>query len=140
MPDVYPGDKTDYNSLKGMFEQFNEQHCPLGRAERETATLWNPELEATGSEPSLLQNFPNPFNPETQIAFGLPEASFITVRIFNTMGEEVRTLVEGQFGAGVHSVIWDAKDDSGKQVTSGFYIYRLTAGHMTQVKTMNLLR
>jgi hypothetical protein len=138
--EVYPGDRANYNSLKDMFEGFNEQHCPLGRAERDPAPLGRQDLDTRESDSALLQNFPNPFNPETQIAFTIPQAFFVTVKIYNTLGEEIRNLVEGQYAAGVHTVIWDAKDDSGKPVTSGLYIYRLTAGNVTQVRTMNLLR
>ncbi len=138
--EVYPGSKHDYNPLKDMLESYNERHCPLGRAERDMPSAWPVGLKTGGTEAALLQNFPNPFNPETRVAFDLPEPSFVSVKIYNTLGEEVRTLAEGQFHAGVHSVVWDAEDNNGNPVPSGTYIYRLNAGSLTQVKKMSLLR
>ncbi|MGB2960188.1 MAG: FlgD immunoglobulin-like domain containing protein, partial [Bacteroidota bacterium] len=88
----------------------------------------------------LLQNFPNPFNPETQIAFALPEPAFVTLGIYNTLGEEIRHLSEGMFGPGVHSFVWDGNDDHGNPVPSGVYIYRLSTGSQTQVRKMSLVR
>ena len=63
----------------------------------------------------LYQNYPNPFNPESEIRFQFPQASHVVVRIFNTLGQEIRTLVEGQYEPGYHSVRWDSKDNNGKR-------------------------
>ncbi len=89
---------------------------------------------------ALLQNHPNPFNPETEIRFQLPEASHVVVRIFNTLGQEIRTLTDAQYVAGYHSVRWDGKDNHGNPVSSGVYLYQLRAGTFSQVKKMSLLR
>ena len=88
----------------------------------------------------LGHNYPNPFNPETKIRFQLPEASYVVVRIFNTLGQEIRMLADQQYEAGHHSVGWDGKDNSGNAVSSGIYFYQLQAGTFTQVKKMSLLR
>jgi tetratricopeptide (TPR) repeat protein len=79
------------------------------------------------TEYALSQNFPNPFNPQTMIQYQLPEASHITVKIYNLFGQEVRTLVAGHREAGYHSEIWDGRDDFGRRVASGVYFYRLSA-------------
>lgn len=89
---------------------------------------------------ALLPNYPNPFNPETEIRFQLPEASHIVVKIFNALGAEVRTLTAGSLQAGSHRIHWDGKDNSGRDVTSGVYLYQLRAGNVSQVRRMNLLR
>ncbi|RMF66327.1 MAG: T9SS C-terminal target domain-containing protein [Calditrichaeota bacterium] len=77
---------------------------------------------------ALFQNYPNPFNPETTIKYQLPEAAHLTVKIYNILGQEIRTLVDKQQPAGVYSVTWDGKDSLGRQVASGIYIYQVKAG------------
>ena len=89
---------------------------------------------------TLLPNYPNPFNPETEIRFHLGEASHVVVKIFNIIGEEVRTLADEPCEVGYHRVHWDGKDKSGQAVASGTYLYQLRAGSFSQVKKMNLLR
>jgi hypothetical protein len=88
----------------------------------------------------LAQNYPNPFNPETEIRFELPEASHVIVKIFNTLGEEIRTLTNAPYKAGYHRVRWDGKDKNGKPVVSGIYLYQLRVRKFSQVKKMSLLR
>jgi len=89
---------------------------------------------------ALAQNYPNPFNPETEIHFQLPAASQVLVRIFNTLGQEIRTLTDIHYEAGFHSVRWDAKDNNGNAVSSGIYLYQLKAGAFSQIKKMSLIR
>ncbi len=99
--------------------------------------------EISSSIPSsfaLEQNYPNPFNPETEIHFQLPAARQVLVRIFNTLGQEIRTLTEIHYDAGFHSVRWDAKDNKGNLVSSGIYLYQLQAGSFSQIRKMTLLR
>ena len=92
------------------------------------------------TEFGLDQNYPNPFNPETVIHFQLPEANQVTIKIFNALGQEVKTLVNREYPVGVHSVVWDAKDNNSRQVASGLYIYQIKAGKFIQVKKMLLMR
>lgn len=93
-----------------------------------------------GSYAALLENYPNPFNPETEIRFQLQEASHVTVRIFNSLGQEIRTLADAQYDAGSHSVRWDSKDTQGNKVSSGIYFYELKAGNFSQVRKMSLVK
>jgi flagellar hook assembly protein FlgD len=88
----------------------------------------------------FFQNHPNPFNPQTEICFALPEANHVLVKIFNTLGEEILTLVDGKYEAGLHGVLWDSKDKNGMSVPSGVYLCKLQAGVFSQVKKMSLVR
>ena len=86
------------------------------------------------------QNYPNPFNPSTVIKYALPDAQFVTLRIYNTLGQEVAELVNNQVNAGIHSVAWNGKDRSGAKVSTGTYIYRVVAGSNVITKKMILLK
>jgi photosystem II stability/assembly factor-like uncharacterized protein len=83
----------------------------------------------------LSQNFPNPFNPSTTIQFSISHASQVSIRIFNTLGEELQTLVSAEFVAGTYTTKWDANN-----ISSGLYFYRLQAGDFVQVKKLIVLR
>jgi len=89
---------------------------------------------------SLSQNYPNPFNPTTQIGYGLPKDSRVELKVFNIMGQEVTTLVNGWQKAGYRSVVWDGNDNSGHPVASGVYFYRLKAEEFNFIKKMVLLK
>ena len=97
-------------------------------------------LKPMPTEYALGQNVPNPFNPSTTIDYRLPEAGDVQLVIYNLLGQEVRTLVQESMDAGFHSVIWDGKDEFGKQVASGIYIYRMSVGDFSQVQRMMLLK
>jgi hypothetical protein len=105
---------------------------------------------------TLFQNYPNPFNPVTKIHYVVEgrqtEAAVggrstadgsstpITLKIYNILGQKVRTLVDETKRAGSHEVIWDGKDDRGKEVASGIYFYKLTAGSYQKIRKMVLLK
>lgn len=88
----------------------------------------------------LYNAYPNPFNPNTQIRFSLPETNLVKLDIFNTMGQKVKTLVSEIKSAGLYVVNWDGTDDSGKNVAGGTYIYRLTCGAFEASKTITFLK
>lgn len=88
----------------------------------------------------LDQNYPNPFNPTTNISYGLNERSFVSLKIYNLMGEEVRSLVSQDMEAGYHDVKWDGRGNDGLEVPTGMYIYRMTAGTFSETKKMMLLK
>jgi hypothetical protein len=96
---------------------------------------------ATHAEPRLYQNTPNPFNPTTSIAFELPGQGHVALRVFDVGGKLVRTLVDGQRNEGSHVVTWNGRDDVGRAVASGVYLYRLSfRNHVIQTKKMMLLK
>jgi hypothetical protein len=88
----------------------------------------------------LAQNYPNPFNPETQIAFELRRAGLAELSVYNLTGEKVRTLVAAQLPAGTHTFKWDGKDDAGRNLSSGIYLYRLRNGALEKSRTMLLVK
>ena len=76
--------------------------------------------------PDTLANHPNPFNPETKIAFNIPESGKVKVEIFNVKGQKVRTLIDSEFmEKGNHSIVWDGTDDNNQPVSTGVYLYQL---------------
>ena len=83
----------------------------------------------------LRQNYPNPFNPATNFRFQIAEFRFVTLKIYNLLGQEVATLVNGWKGPGEYSVTWNAGNNA-----SGIYFYKISAGKFTDVKKMLLLR
>jgi hypothetical protein len=95
----------------------------------------------TPDDYQLEQNFPNPFNPETNIQFSLPVNKTVSLKIYNSRGQEVRTLVNNEaLSQGTHTVLWNATDDQGNAVASGVYIYRLIFGNFSKSQTMTLVR
>jgi hypothetical protein len=95
----------------------------------------------------LGQNYPNPFNPTTTILFKAGGSQFrgqslisTTLKIYNILGQKVRTLVDENKSPGNYKIIWDGKDDSGKEVASGIYFYQLKTEDYTATKKMVLLR
>ncbi len=84
---------------------------------------------------ALMQNYPNPFNPSTVINYQLPNSSFVTLKIYNVLGEEVVTLINGVEEAGYKSVLW-----SPNNIADGVYFYRLTAGSFSQTRKLLLVK
>ncbi|MBI2501696.1 MAG: T9SS type A sorting domain-containing protein [Candidatus Latescibacteria bacterium] len=89
---------------------------------------------------SLAQNFPNPFNSSTVIRFELPQSGEVELAVYNLAGQKVATLLEGRREAGAYTLRWDGKDDSGKELASGVYLYRLRAGEQVETRKLALLR
>jgi hypothetical protein len=89
---------------------------------------------------SLSQNYPNPFNLSTVFEFGLPERGRVTVDIYNVLGQRLDTPVDDIYPAGWHRYEWSAVYESGRCLPSGVYFYRLTAGDVSQVRKMVLLK
>lgn len=98
------------------------------------------ENNSIPSEFKLHQNYPNPFNPTTIIRYELKQASFVTLTVYNLLGQRVRTLVHSEMPAGSYDVMWDARSDSGAPVASGIYLYRIKAGNFSEIKKMVLIR
>ena len=95
---------------------------------------------ALPTEFQMEQNYPNPFNPTTTINFALPEASEVSLAIYDLQGQLVRKLVAGEVSAGYHSVVWNARDENGQQVASGVYLYIVKAGSFTAQRKLVLTK
>ncbi len=89
---------------------------------------------------SLGQNFPNPFNPTTMITYEVPKASDISVKVYNLLGQEIRTLFSGKQNAGKHAIQWDGRDNAGRAVSTGIYFYRLNAPNFVQTRKMIMIK
>ncbi|MCK5738996.1 T9SS type A sorting domain-containing protein, partial [bacterium] len=84
----------------------------------------------------LSQNYPNPFNPETMIQLTVSEEAHVSVRIFNIVGQEVRRLVDADKPAGTYQFIWNGKDNTGRKVSSGVYMYQARQDTQIQMRRM----
>ncbi|HQJ45705.1 MAG TPA: T9SS type A sorting domain-containing protein [Ignavibacteriaceae bacterium] len=84
---------------------------------------------------SLEQNFPNPFNPETEISFSLAKSDNVTLKVYNILGSEVATLVNEFLEAGKHTIKFNASD-----LTSGVYLYTIKSGNFTATRKMILMK
>ena len=89
----------------------------------------------------LEQNYPNPFNPNTTIEYTVPINRRVTVNVYNINGQLVRTLVDNKMvNAGTHRAVWHGKNNLGKQVSTGMYLYSLEWAGMKKVKRMTLVK
>jgi hypothetical protein len=88
----------------------------------------------------LFPNRPNPFNASTGIRYRLPEDAAVSLRVFNTLGQEVRQLVDGEQAAGEYHLTWDGRDEAGRDLASGIYFCRLQVGGYAETVKMVLLR
>ncbi|MBN2829892.1 MAG: M6 family metalloprotease domain-containing protein [Candidatus Cloacimonetes bacterium] len=100
----------------------------------------NDENEIPGMQTELLTNYPNPFNPETSIAYNLNTSSNVELSIYNILGKKVKTLVNSTQPAGNHNIIWNGSDDNGNALSSGVYFYKLQAGTYTKTRKMILIK
>ncbi|MDQ7066283.1 MAG: FlgD immunoglobulin-like domain containing protein [candidate division KSB1 bacterium] len=88
----------------------------------------------------LEQNFPNPFNPETEIRYELPVASHVNISVYNLMGQLVKTLVDARQDQGVYSIKWNGQNEHGRTVATGVYLLKMRAGDFLQVRKMAFVR
>ncbi|MBC8366573.1 T9SS type A sorting domain-containing protein [bacterium] len=104
---------------------------------------WNPTSvgdDQASTVPMLKGNFPNPFNPKTEISFSLPDAGSAELAVYDTAGRLVRVLVSGHMEAGEHNSAWDGRDDTGAEVASGVYFASLKAAGLSMNRKMVLLK
>jgi hypothetical protein len=131
--------------------QFSvERSAPVGKEQKMSlliktsdGQMWTKEIALTVGAPKefhLYDNFPNPFNPSTKIAFELPEASKVKLVIYDALGRELRTLTDEEHPAGYIELVWDGRNDGGTAISSGIYFFRLSAAKWNSVKKMILLR
>ena len=99
------------------------------------SSLENETDDRTIRSYELSQNYPNPFNPSTTIQFALPQAAFVSLEVFNIVGERVDVLVSQELNSGQYNYTWN-----GLTLTSGVYFYRLQAGNFVETRKMILLK
>ena len=115
---------------------FNEKRVP---------NLYSGAIEILPIRTAVLQNYPNPFNPETWIPFKLAQNAPVTIRIYNTKGQLVRTIALGNKNAGIYvtkdkAVYWDGRNSYGEKVASGMYFYTLRAADFTATRRMLIIK
>ena len=99
------------------------------------------DVQSTPTEFALHQNYPNPFNPQTNIPYDLAESGDVVLRIYNLLGQEVRTLVRDRQQAGRYTIQWSGMDDRGVSISSGIYFYQVSvAGKFQDAKRLMLLK
>ncbi|MBT5420436.1 MAG: T9SS type A sorting domain-containing protein, partial [Candidatus Cloacimonetes bacterium] len=141
--DVTETTYTDYNVptgiytyyVTGLYEQYESD-----ASNEVIVDLTEADDPLIPTNTVLIGNYPNPFNPETKIEFSLLEAGNVDVVIYNIKGEKVKKLVDGKMVAGFHSAVWNGKDDNGKKVASGVYLYRFKTAGIDQTKKMMLIK
>tara|TARA_Y100001970_G_scaffold278639_1_gene384616 strand:- start:303 stop:1115 length:813 start_codon:yes stop_codon:yes gene_type:complete len=89
---------------------------------------------------SLQQNFPNPFNPSTEIRFDLPEEGHVELSVFNMQGQKVKTLESSKMTPGYHAIVWNGTNDTGSRVSTGMYFYSIQTNKFKAVKKMLFLK
>ena len=104
------------------------------KEEKQTILSYTPQV------PSLKQNYPNPFNPATTIDYELQKTGVISLKVYDTMGRLIKTILDEKKEAGYYSVTWNGKDESAKEVPSGIYYYCLSGKKFSETKQMILLK
>ena len=141
---IIPGNKImQYKYVDKSIESGNTYYYKLESVNILGLTERYDALGVTAIEPkeySLHQNFPNPFNPVTTIKFDLPGSGDVVLKIYNILGQEVKTLVNKRMDSGFHSIIWNGTNDTGIKVASGMYLYRLRAGDYVKTRKMIFLK
>ncbi|HMV27105.1 MAG TPA: T9SS type A sorting domain-containing protein, partial [bacterium] len=102
--------------------------------------FYNPSHVILPVKIQLDQNFPNPFNPTTSIRFGLPQDGHIRVTVYNILGQFIAELLNENRTAGYHNVIWNGRNATNQQVSSGIYLYRLETSQGVITRKMMLLK
>ena len=127
--------KTVYKEV--LVTEYGPPRGGLSASYKQTAgeALQNPSLTALTETYALASNYPNPFNPSTEIRFVLPEASAVSLVVYDVMGREVERLLDKTLEAGYHEARWDATG-----LPSGVYLYRIEAGFFAQTRHMTLLK
>ena len=130
------------NSWNGMIDEVRIYNFAL--TAEEVVELYNLEIDTKVEtshdvigDYSLEQNYPNPFNPGTKISFSLTKPEHVTLRIINTTGQHISTLLDEEKNSGIHSVYWNT---SGQELPSGVYFYQLTVGNYSKTRKMILVQ
>ncbi len=127
-----------------------DRKAPIGKDTTLTATItnadgqsWTKGIKISIGAPKdykLYNNFPNPFNPSTKIAFELPKASHVKLAVYDVVGRKVAQVADGDYPAGYTELTWNGMNRNGEQVASGVYFYRISADKWSKVMKMLSLK
>jgi len=145
LKDIPPGESKDAEFCFGV-----SRKAPVGQACRIIAEIasptgqrWRKEIVVQVLPPreyKLYDNFPNPFNPSTKLAFELPKTTHVRLSIYDMIGREVRSLADCSYPAGYTEIVWDGRNGSGAEVASGVYFCRIATEQWGSVKKMMRLK
>lgn len=137
-------DRVDFNIFNQISNNFEPTNCVIkGNTDYYRVKLGfnNDSDNNIDTINSLtINNYPNPFNPETTISFNNPQTGKVSLSIYNIKGQLVKSLFDDEAIAGPHSVVWNGKDNRGKSVASGIYFAKIKTGARTQTKKMLLMK
>jgi 1,4-alpha-glucan branching enzyme len=139
--DYFSGDSVNYSGSNpvellepGEFHIYTTEKLPT--PEGDLLSNINELEENITTNYFLLQNYPNPFNPSTTIKFTISQSGFVSLKVYNILGQEVKILLSKEITPGVYSVDWNGTNNYGDQLSSGVYFYRIEAGDFIQTKKM----
>jgi len=131
---------TGVIDMKVITSQYDDVYQVTSRFMADFIPVANEDPTQMSSPVTLLGNYPNPFNPNTTISFNLKSRQPVQIEIFNTKGQLVRTLKSDVTTAGKGNLVWNAKDESGRKVSAGLYLYNIKGGKFSSSKKMILLK
>jgi hypothetical protein len=140
---IYQLEDGNWNALRS--QVFNHQNKVRSYASKlgKFKIVFDANFQGSNLVPvvfNLSQNYPNPFNPSTKINYDLAEDGYMSLIIYNILGEKVKTLISGYQLAGSYQTVWDGKNEFGIELSSGVYLIRCNANNFVSVKKMMLLR
>ena len=138
--DQPPSYQTYYYQVTAVYGQGESIPSNEASVSVQYTSLVDQNTESLPDSYMLVQNFPNPFNPETTIQYALPEAGQVIISVYNVIGERITTLVNRRMNAGYHTISWNGRDSLGKSVSGGIYFCRIQAGNFIHVIRMLLLK
>jgi tetratricopeptide (TPR) repeat protein len=130
-----PHQPSTYEELAELQKGIHDKILSLGTDE-DVDPVELPNVNAF----TLGRNYPNPFNPETTISFAIPTSGNVTLSVYNIRGQKVKTLLDDNKDEGAHSIVWNGTDESGRNVGSGIYFYRIESQGFSQTHKMVLLK
>ena len=122
------------------FQVFEVMHDQNWEKYRQALQKNNPEMANIPAVPLISNNYPNPFNPSTTIAFSIPEDGLVKIDIYNIKGQKIKQLCDAEMQRGHHKVIWNGKDKNERSVSSGVYFVRLQANGQTAARKIMLMK
>ncbi len=123
-------------NVEGLYSQYSD----LGSFSTDNSVTSITDENVIPTKFYVNNNYPNPFNPSTTILYGIAESAFVTVKIYNMLGQEIKVLVQSDKVAGTYEVMWTGNDNYGNKVSSGTYILRVVAGDHSMTKKMVLMK